>query len=544
MSKWRIIVVVLLTVGPFGVLAGIGSFYMWTHGWGIAFWWLMAACLSAGYLLGWYWQHKRRLLRPPSFEPPLFWTERDKGAWELVKVRAEAAAHLDPEKLTDLEFYTQQAKDMAQELAAYYNPGATDPVGALTIPELLAVVELASQDLAQLMDNYVPGGHLLTVNDLRLARKIPDWYQSASTVYWMISALFNPVDTGLRYAASKVGLSQPFQMLHKNVLIWFYTAYVHRLGTYLVELNSGRLRVGAARYRQLIQRQMGGDGQPEPAEDGSSSPATRHPPPATTADVGRVTITLMGQVKAGKSSAVNALLGEQRARTDVLPATSEVTRYELQPEGIPTRLVLLDTVGYAHAGPKEDQVRATSEAAQHSDLLLLVLHARNPARQADLAMLQGLRAWFAARRDLKMPRVLAVLTHIDLLSPAMDWSPPYDWERPQRPKEKSIEAAAAAVRDQLGEYLVGVVPVCVAPGKVYGVEEWLLPALTEMLDEAHAVGLLRVLKIEFDTEKVKKVLRQMKSVALEAGKLLWRSLTAPRPAVPPEGGNAAATPRV
>ena len=81
---------------------------------------------------------------------------------------------------------------MAQELAAFYNPGAEDPVGALTIPELLAVVELASHDMAELVDNYVPGGHLLTVNDLRLARKPPDWYQSATNVYWLISALFNP----------------------------------------------------------------------------------------------------------------------------------------------------------------------------------------------------------------------------------------------------------------------------------------------------------------------------------------------------------------
>jgi predicted GTPase len=521
MSRWRIIVVALLTVGPFVVLAGIGSYFLWTSGEALLFWWLMAACLSAGYLLGWYWQHKRQLLRPPNFEPPLFWTDRDKGAWALVKARAEAAARLDPDKMTDFDFYTRQAKDMAQELAAYYNPGAEDPVGALTIPELLAVVELASQDLGQLVDRYVPGGHLLTVNDLRLARRIPDWYQSASNIYWVIAALFDPVGTGLKYAASKVGLSQPYSMLHKNLLIWFYTAYVHRLGTYLVELNSGRLRMGVPRYRQLLQQQTEGDGRPEPAA----------PAQAPADDVKRVTITLMGQVKAGKSSVVNGLLGEQLAKTDVLPATSEVTRYELQPEGIPTRLVLLDTVGYAHAGPKEDQVRATREAAQHSDLLLLVLHARNPARQADLSMLRQLRDWFAARPDLKMPRVLAVLTHIDLLSPAMDWSPPYDWERPQRPKEKSIEAAAAAVREQLGEFLVGVVPVCAAPGKVYGVEEWLLPALAEMLDEAHAVGLLRVLRIEFDTEKVRKVLRQMKAVALEAGKLLWRSLTAPPPPV-------------
>ena len=30
MSRWRIIVVALLTLGPFVVLAGIGSYYLWT----------------------------------------------------------------------------------------------------------------------------------------------------------------------------------------------------------------------------------------------------------------------------------------------------------------------------------------------------------------------------------------------------------------------------------------------------------------------------------------------------------------------------------
>jgi len=529
MSRWRIIVVALLTLGPFLVLAAFGSYTLWTSGRGFVFWWVMAGCLSAGYLLGWYWQRKRRLLRPPSFDPPLYWTERDREAWALVKTRAEAGAKLDPAKLTDFAFYAEQAQAMAQELASFYNPGAQDPVGALTVPELLAVVELAAQDLGQLIDKYIPGGHLLTVNDLRLARRIPDWYQNASTAYWLISALFNPVETGLRYAASKMGVSQSFQMLQNNLLLWFYTAYIHRVGTYLVELNSGRLRMGVPRYRQLLQQTTEGraahgvSGQPETAYSvrGSAEQAPLNLPR-------QVTITLMGQVKVGKSSVVNALLGEQRAKTDVLPATSETTRYELRQDGIDTRLVLLDTVGYAHAGPREDQLKATTEAAQQSDLLLLVLHARNPARQADLLMLQQLTAWFAERPDLKMPRVLAVLTHIDLLSPAMDWSPPYNWEQPQRPKEKSIEAAAVAVREQLGQYLAGVVPVCTAEGKVYGVEDWLMPALAEMMDEAHAVGLLRVLRVEFDTEKIRKVFRQLKAVAQQAGKMIWRTLVAPQ----------------
>jgi small GTP-binding protein len=525
MSRWRIAVIAFLILFPFVALAGVGTYYLWyvSHI-GFYTWWVLFVCLSTGYLLGWYWQRKKRLLAPPEAEVPLYWTDRDKRAWKLVEARAEAAAQVSPEKLTDLDFYVAQAKEMAQQLAAFYNPGATDPVGALTIPEILGVVELASQDMTELVDKYLPGGHLLTINDLRLARRATDWYQSAMNVYWIIAAVFNPVETGLRFAASKVGLSQPLQMLQNNLLVWFYTAFVHRFGTYLVELNSGRLRVGVVRYRQLVQGRAAPDGR---APQAVQAAEVGHPEAAE--DVKRVAITLMGQVKAGKSSLVNALLGEQRAITDVLPATNEVTRYELQPQGSATRLVLLDTVGYGHTGPKEDQLRATQEAAQQSDLVLLVLHARNPARQADLTALTKLRQWFASRPDLKMPRILAVLTHIDLLSPAMEWAPPYDWERPKRTKEQQIDAAVAAVREQLGEYLVGVVPVCAAEGKVYGVNEWLLPALANLLDEAHAVGLLRCLRAEFDAAKIRKVFHQLLAAGKQMGKVLLRSLAQPRP---------------
>src|SRR4029077_17776739 len=173
----------------------------------------------------------------------------------------------------------------------------------------------------------------------------------------------------------KLGMSRPFQLLQQNLLTWFYTAYVHRIGSYLIDLNSGRLQVGASRYQEL-RKGMSAVSSIE-TSDGDAVEQVRE-----------VTLTVLGQVKAGKSSLINALLGEQRAKTDILPATNNITRFELQPEGIPTKLVLLDTVGYGHTGPREDQLRATEEAARHSDLLLLVVQARNPARQADLAMIQ------------------------------------------------------------------------------------------------------------------------------------------------------------
>jgi predicted GTPase len=303
-------------------------------------------------------------------------------------------------------------------------------------------------------------------------------------------------------------MSTPWRQLQQDLLAWFYAAYVQRLGNYLIEVNSGRLRVGVKRYRELLRADQepaaaGRDGTPAPIPNAS------------------VTITILGQVKTGKSSFINALLGEQRAKVDVIPATASISRYELSLAATETKLSLLDTVGYAHTGPRADQVLETAQAAKQSDLLILVLHARNPARNADLQMLQGLHDWFVVRPEAKMPAVLGVLTHIDLLSPAMEWSPPYNWLTPERPKEKQMQSALQTVREQLGAYLAGCVPLCTAEGKVCGVEEWFIPTLIELVDEAKAVAILRCLRAETDAGKVRKLLHQILAAGSHLAGVLW-----------------------
>jgi predicted GTPase len=504
MSHWRLAVVVVFLLGPVAVLAGLGWYFLWQQ-WGLWTWWPLAASLGVGYGLALYWQRQRRLLPLAELPPPTHWTDRDREASKLIDARLAGAARLDVNLLTDFEFYRKTTLEMAQQLAVYYHPKTKDPLTHLTAPEVLAVAELVSHDLAELVDQYVPGSHRLSLRDWqeaqRWAKRINAGYQLYSNVSWAISALINPVATAGRYAASQVGLTAPVQQLQQDLLLWFYRQYVRQLGTYLIELNSGRLRVGATRYRQLT-----GAKAPVPVESNGTAEGEVAPAP-------QVTISLIGQVKAGKSSVVNALLGERRARTDVLPATSGVNRYELKAEGIPTKLVLQDTVGYGHTGPKTDQLAATREAARQSDILLLVVHARNPARQADLTQLQDLDTFFKSRPDLRRPPLLAVLTHIDLLSPAMEWSPPYQWHHPVRPKEQSIQDAVAAAQKQLGDHVPIVVPVCAAEGKVYGVAEELLPLIVDRLDEAHGVGMLRCLMAEANTGTARVVLRQLADVA-------------------------------
>src|SRR5439155_7421549 len=112
-------------------------------------------------------------------------------------------------RLQDPQAYFDTAREMAVELAHFYHPTSSDPLGRVTIPEILAVIELATHDLGELVDQYLPGGHLLTINYWRQADRAVDWYRKANNIYWAVAAVFNPIQTVIRYLALQVGLSLP-----------------------------------------------------------------------------------------------------------------------------------------------------------------------------------------------------------------------------------------------------------------------------------------------------------------------------------------------
>ena len=119
----------------------------------------------------------------------------------------------------------------------------------------------------------------------------------------------------MRFIAARAGLGKPLELLKQNAVLWLYAMFVQRLGHYLVELYSGRLRVGAERYRELLAEHQTTQQVPLIVSAEGSTATTKS-----------VTITVMGQVKAGESSVINAILGEKRAITDVIPATAGIDR--------------------------------------------------------------------------------------------------------------------------------------------------------------------------------------------------------------------------
>lgn len=514
MSRWKLIVVAVFSLLPVILFAGFGAIELYRSGQWFWLWWTLPVCWGLGSLLARRWSGELRIPQP-DFDN-VHWTAQDHAAMNIVQAEQARIDSWKAEELTDPQFYAQLTQNLALKLAQHYHPKATDPLGERSVVEVLAVIQLVSEDVEDWFLRYVPASHLITISQWKMLSKAPAWWQTASSAGWVASIALNPLNLG-RYIASRVAMEPFTKQLQQNLLGSFYTFYVRQAGYYLIELNSGRLRAGSKRYREVMRRL-----QPEPiapaapANAAAQSTATQSTAPIT------ITLAIIGQVKAGKSSLVNCLLGEQSAVTDVLPATQTVQRYTLNWPERAESLVLLDTPGYSDAGASAEQLRETRLAVRESDLVLLVLDVRSPARDADLTTLKALQGWFSTQAQLRPPRVLIVLNKIDGLSPLMEWQPPYNWKQPVSSKEKNITAARDYAREVFGATAVDVIPICAdrEHGREYGVQEDLIEAISQQLDRARAAALLNGLHHSYERDKM----RQVVSQAVSAGKKLFAAV--------------------
>jgi predicted GTPase len=522
--KVRIAVMAALFLAPWVFLIGVGSYWLWKSGWFFYAWWPMLLCFALAYFLAWRWTRKGANVLPPTeTDPPNYWTDRDKLAYHKVTAKAKTYEKITSDQLTDPKHYSDVALDLVAQVAEVYNPGASNPFDHLTIPEILACAELASADLDELVQKYVPGAHMFRIRDMKRAREAVGWYNTGRNLMWAGSAIINPLQTGLRYLASQAALGSMVDRLQGNVMLWFHTAYIHHLGHYLVELNSGRLKVGVKRYREILAQhgEPVPPTEPAPAADvAAAAPGTLVTTPPAARPIG---IAVLGPVKAGKSSLVNALVGKQSATVDTLPVPHVGTRYAFTLEG-GQPVSILDTAGYGQDGPNEAEFLAATEAAQQADLILFVTAATHPGRKPDVEFLDRLRAWFAARPQLKLPPVIAAVNQVDLLSPKAEWKPPYDWVTGTRAKEANIRDCVAAVREQLGERAVEYVPVCARENETFNVRDGLVPAVAALLDDARGAAVLKAFDAEAAADQIKKLGRQLVAGGKAALGVLWQNL--------------------
>jgi predicted GTPase len=184
-------------------------------------------------------------------------------------------------------------------------------------------------------------------------------------------------------------------------------------------------------------------------------------------------LLVLGQVSSGKSSLINALFDDVKSAVSVLPTTAQITPYVLERDGL-QQAIILDSAGYG--GLTHDALpESLKKEWAKIDIILMVFSASNAAREEDIKQLNAIRAYFQRERQLSMPVIVAIATHIDRLRPIQEWQPPYNIHQPDSPKAKNIRSFCEVIAGELNLPLENIVPVCLnLEVGVYNIDDGLM----------------------------------------------------------------------
>jgi predicted GTPase len=506
LKTWWLLLWALLSL-PYVVLFTVGSLWLYEHGWLMA--WLVGSgvlMLASRPLINWL-RAKRIAPVASSVEPSPLWPPSGQGAWADVeriaqRVQAEDLPLDRPEPLWKI------LREVLEAVAAHYHPKSDHAVLETPMPHVLRIIELVARDLREALSENVPGAHILTLNDMR---RISRWTANSRPLYFLyrvVYAGFNPMSALLREMRDLAGRSAANASI-KEVKRWAVGYCVRKAGYYAIQLYSGHLVLDDAELQTYQTTQ-------------SREAARRANEQETALSQEPLRILVLGQVKAGKSSLINALFGEMRAAVDVLPTTRDVDPYVLERDGI-RRAIIFDTAGYQDARRAGDALKELRQEILQCDLVLQVCSAQSAARDADRRLLDDVRTYFQQDPHRVMPPLVIALTHVDQLRPFAEWNPPYDLEHPSGAKAQQIRDAALTVASDLQVELEQVVPVSLKPEQIYNIEEGLLPVILQALPDAQRVKCLRCLRQYHDEQYWRRLWHQ----AQNSGRLLWQSRFGP-----------------
>lgn len=504
LRNWRPWVLIVLLVGPILAYIGFGFLWLRERGWI----WVYAASslwIASGvilYILADRWTKSRQNLLPPiDWDAPRTFSEHDRKGWMLVQEEASKGETLSMQQLSEFDTYIEVGRALARRLAAHYQPLSTDPVEHVPVVELLSALELAAEDLNRLC-RQVPGGDLITPAHWKRAVQVSGYIQKANDIYSYLLPIFQPLTGIPRLAAQKLMVRPAWKNMQQNLMRWFFTAFVNRLGTHLIELYSGRLSIGADQYRKLTRK-------------GIDARATEEA-------MGPLVVAVAGAQDAGKSRLIAAI--EAARAGDLGPVRVQLQTAGLDPSSAERlKTIRLVEVGYisrpgGETARERSTRRAAVEEAANADLMLLVIDAARDDTAADVDFARAWKAWFDSHPGREQPPALTVLTGADRPALGDGWKPPYQWSTGHAPREAAVRARMAALRSVLPPGLTEIVAVGLPEeGPPFGVSEEVLPVLATLLHRSDRAHLLRHIQNQQGRSKVSRFISQVG----QQGRHLW-----------------------
>jgi predicted GTPase len=474
-----LIVLFLLVVLPWLALVILGVVWLWQQHYLLT----AAPILLSVYGIAWILGRKLKQDEPPppalpSVDPDDRWSPAAKAIWDKIDALAKG---LDPADYpwTDTARLTGLARRVMTEVATHFRPEVGRAELDVPLRSMLFIVEQVCRDMRELLDDKVPFSHLITIREGLQLWKWRNKFRQANFLrrtFSMAASPFTAIPNELSHFFTGKIASYPKGLLER----WLLQTAVKKIGYYAIALYSGHLMPPSLSAPD-----------PEPV----ATPLPKRP----------LRVLIAGQTNAGKSSLINALLGEFRTTVDVLPVADELRIYKLRHPEM-DEVLLYDSPGY---GEDDFWFGNNDRQLGDFDLVIVVCSAVQAGREADGRFLNELRNWYGARLERRMPPVLAAVTHIDQLRPFREWKPPYDIENPDSDKARNIREAVETVAQSLQLAGEDCLPVCLAASmEIYNIEA-VLAAMVKKLPESLRAQYLRTLSEGKRKEKIMLLLGQL-----------------------------------
>ncbi len=418
-----------------------------------------------------------------SASPPPVQTWPDAGhkAWEDVDRLASEIAAAPPE-FGDSDAYRDLLLKVFDVVGRHFHPASPHPAFELTVSQALEICERALRDVRSKVLDVIPLGPQITLGHVQWARRrleqLPTAAKAGQTIVFAnrIRRWFMNTPAAVLYEAVNLLDASPVKLAARQAARIGAGEFVRRTGAYAIQAFSGQASLDIATLHQV-------------AEDAP------------------LRILLIGPLNAGKSSLVNAMFGQERSKSDILPCPGVKGEHILNRDGVP-RAVVLDSDGFGGAGDEAARNQLLDEV-RSVDLIISVTSAAKADREQECRTLDAIRHRFVGEVRRSCPPIVVAATHIDELRPAREWNPPYDFLDGDAPKEMSVRDAIDAISQDFQVPYDRVAPVCLAPGREYNVDDGLLPAIGAALADADRAKFLRLVHENRSHETTERMSRRI-----------------------------------
>lgn len=459
--RWNRLGLAGVLILPLGVTSILGFLWLAERGW--LLWFVLASVLLFATL-----RVTRLLLRVqrrrqgaptgPVREAPVVeadpdWSETERAAFEAAR------AHIRERLKDTLPWDDLPAEALAVvEIVAREISGGKRTALDFTLPEALLLIDRVALRYRDFLRVHVPFSDQLSVRALywlwQRQHGMKRAWDTGFLAYRGVRIVLNPA-VGLLREVERAVTAGLQERLTDQLVLDSQAIVLEEAAQAAVDLYSGRLRFSDA---ELAELQLASE-----ARDQAAAAVPDDP----------VRILVVGQVSAGKSTLINALLGHDAAETDMAPTTDRLTAHELTFDDTPCRLV--DTEGL-DGGTKS--LEALVAQMVEADVILWVLRANRPARAADVALMKRYTARMAENPSRRWAPLILLATAADALLPG--W--PYPEGRLPEKEAVRLGGAMAAIGADMGGR--AVIPVRAEP------PAWNLDAVVDALRGALGEGLM------------------------------------------------------